>query len=247
MIQTEEVFPRAPLIEVAYEVRFPSMFYIPQAIGQFQINIMDDFPKASQLFTTQFAIEDGIPKFSAEDAGKMVPSWQFESENGKTKISIRLDRLGIISQEYNSYDHPSGAKFRDAINKIVTEFLRVVPIKRFERVGLRYIDHCPLDEKTNQYFKKYYVPMFDIEKNRIEDIVDSHMVMRKRIGAYGLVYQCKIAKMDEKYKYIMDFDSYAERVESADFLSVTDELRKIDRSEFFAGITDNFKQYMRGT
>jgi uncharacterized protein (TIGR04255 family) len=63
MTESFEVFKNAPLVEVAYELRFPSLFYIPQAIGEFQIKIMDDFPKASQLLTTQFAIEDGIPKF----------------------------------------------------------------------------------------------------------------------------------------------------------------------------------------
>lgn len=246
MTENGEVFPNAPLVEVAYEVRFPNMFSIPQAIGEFQIKIMDDFPKASQLFTTQIAIEDGIPKISAENAGRSIPSWQFESETGKTKIVIRTDRLSIISQEYNSYDHSSGIKFRDAINKIVTEFLQIVPIKKFARIGLRYIDHCPLDEKTNQYFTNYYIPVFDIEKNKVEDIFESHIVIRKKIGVYGLLYQCKISKIEDNYKYILDFDSYAENVHSAKFLSVTDELRRIDRGEFFSSITENFKQKMRG-
>jgi uncharacterized protein (TIGR04255 family) len=247
MTENGEVFPNAPLVEVAYEVRFPSMFSIPQAIGEFQIKIMDDFPKASQLFTTQIAIEDGIPKISTENAGKLTPSWQFETETGKTKIMIRMDRLSIISQEYNSYDNSPGMKFRDAINKIITEFLQTVPIKKFTRIGLRYIDHCPLDEKTNRYFTDYYIPVFDIEKNKIEDILESHIIIRKKKGAYGLLYQCKISEINDSYKYILDFDSYAENVDSASFLSVTDELRRIDRGEFFSSITENFKQKMRGS
>ena len=245
MTETEEVFHNAPLIEVAYEIRFPSLFYIPQAIGEFQIKIMDDFPKASQLSSTQFAIEDGIPKFSGENAGRTT-SWQFESETGKTKILVRLDRLSIISQEYTSYDHPSGMKFRDVIYKIVTEFLQKFPIKKFTRIGLRYIDHCPLDQKTNQYFTNYYVPIFDINKYKIEDLLDSHIIMRKKKENYGLLFQCRIAKIGNNYKYVMDFDGYAENVDSASFLSVTDDLRRLDRSEFFSSITENFTQYMRG-
>jgi len=137
-------------------------------------------------------------------------------------------------------------KFRDAINRIVTEFIQIVPIKKFARIGLRYIDHCPLDEKTNQYFKNYYTPVFDIDKNKIEDILDTHIVIRKKIDSYGLLYQCKISKIGDSYKYILDFDSYAENVNSARFISVTDELRKIDRDEFFSSITEDFKQKMRG-
>jgi uncharacterized protein (TIGR04255 family) len=245
MTESVEVFPNAPLVEVAYEVRFPSLFYIPQAIGEFQIKIMDDFPKASQLLTTQFAIENGQPKFP-DGAGKATSSWQFENETGKTKVIVKLDRLSIISQEYNSYDHPSGMKFRDVINRIVTEFLQTFHIKKFARIGLRYVDHCPLDEKTNQYFTNYYVPKFDIDNYKIEDLIENHIVMRTRRDKYNILIQCRIAKVENDYKYMMDFDGYAENVDSASFLSVTDELRKLDRSEFLSSITENFKQYMRG-
>lgn len=246
MTETEEVFPNAPLVEVAYEVRFPSLFYIAQAIGEFQIKIMDDFPKASQLLTTQFAIEDGVPKFSIENSGKAISSWQFENETGKTKITVRLDRLSIVSQEYNSYDHSSGMRFRDIINKIMAEFLQKFPVKKFARIGLRYIDHCPLDEMTNKYFKNYYVPVFDIERYKMEDLLGNHIVIKTKKEMYNLLVQLKIGKIEDNYKYIMDFDGYAENVDSSNFLLVTDDLRGLDRSEFLSLVTENFKQYMRG-
>jgi uncharacterized protein (TIGR04255 family) len=159
---------------------------------------------------------------------------------------VKLDSLLITSGEYNSYDHASGMKFKDVINKIVTEFLQRFPIKKIVRIGLRYIDHCPLDEKTNQYFTKYYVPKFDIEQYKIDDLIENHIVMRTRRGEHNLLFQCRIAKIENSYKYIMDFDGYAENVDSAKFLSVTDALRELDRSEFLSSITEEFKQYMRG-
>lgn len=246
MAGTDEVFPKAPLIEVAYEVRFPSLFYIPQEIGAFQLKIMDDYPKASQLLSTQIAIEDGVPKVVGEAGGKATSSWLFQSENEKTKVTVKLDRLSISSSEYNSYDHPSGKKFRDVINKIVTEFLQIFPIKKFTRIGLRYIDHCPLDEKSNEYFTNYYVPVFDVNKYKIDDMIENHIVMRMTKGDYNLLFQCKIAKINEFYKYILDFDSYAINIDSTDFLTVTDDLRRLDRSEFLSNITENFRIYMRG-
>jgi hypothetical protein len=58
---------------------------------------------------------------------------------------------------------------------------------------------------------------------------------------------CKlgITKVKGEYKYIMDFDAYAENVDPDNFLFVTDELRMLDRSEFLSNITEDFKQYMR--
>lgn len=244
MTEPAEIFTRAPLSEVAYQIRFPSMFYIPQAIGEFQIKIMDDFPKASQLLTTQFSIEDGVPKFPG---GKPIQSWQFETENEKTKVIIKLDSVLVSSMEYNSYDQSPGMKFRDLISRIINEFLQKFPIKKFTRIGLRYVDHCPLDEKTNEYFKKYYVPKFDIENYKIDNLIDSRISLRTRRDNYNLLFQCRIAKIKDIYKYIMDFDAYAENVESANYLSITDDLRKLNKSEFYSCITEDFKQYMRGS
>ena len=72
------------------------------------------------------------------------------------------------------------------------------------------------------------------------------MIMRTKREAYNLLFQCGIAKVDNVYKYVMDFDAYAENIDSANFLSITDDLRKLDRSEFQSCITEEFKKYMRG-
>ncbi len=252
MTETGEIFPNAPLREVAYEVTFPTLFSIPQDIGAFQIRIMDDFPNSSLLTTTPLIIENGVTKLPVGDSEKTIRTWQFESETGKTKIAVQLNRLAISSQEYTSYDNPSRARFRDVIDKTITEFLKKVPIKKFTRIGLRYIDFCPLEEKTNQCFEKYYVPIFNIEKYKIDDIIESHLIISKKKEEHNITVQCGITKSKDatkskdEYTYILDFDAYAENVDSANFLSVTDELRMLDRSEFHAIIKDDFVQHMRG-
>ena len=246
MSEPGEVFPKAPLAGVAYEVRFPSLFYLPEVIGKFQIEIMDDFPEASQLFETKVPIEGGVPKFSAAASDRPTTSWQFKSESGKTTVLVKLDSLSVISEEYYSYDNPPGVGFKEVIRKIVTEFHKQVTINRFTRIGLRYTDRCPLHEKTNQYFTQYYKPIFDIEKNRIDDLIEGFLAIRKKKEKHNILFQCRIAKINGEYKYVMDFDAYAENVSFDNFLAITDELRDLDRSEFFSNITDDFKEYMRG-
>ena len=222
MSEPGEVFQNAPLKSVAYEVRFPSLFYIPQAVGEFQKEIMDDFPKASQLATTELTIKDGIPELPAENSKKTTTSWQFESETGKTKVMVTLDRLLITSEEYHSYDHHSGPKFRDAIDKTVTAFIQEVPIKKFTRIGLMYTDHCPLAERTNQYFTKYYVPIFNIDRYKIDDLLESQVIIRTKKTKHNINFLSRIIKVEGEDKYVMAFDAYAENVDSANFLFVTD-------------------------
>jgi len=247
MTVSAEIFPKAPLKAVAYEVKFHSLFSIPEAMGKFQLEIMDDFPKASQLYTTPFVVmEEGVPKFPPRSSDKITITYQFVSETGKTTVAVKLDSLSITSEEYKSYDDPSSVKFKDVINKVVTKFVDVVQIPKFTRIGLRYIDHCPLAKKTNQYFKEYYEPPFDIQKYSVDDLIEGSIAIRSKKEKYNIFFQCQIAQDKGEYKYIMDFDAYAENVNSDDFLTVTDQLRDLDRNEFFSNITDNFIEYMRG-
>jgi len=245
----DEIFQSAPLEEVAYEVRFPGLFHIYQAIGEFQLEIMDDFPRPSQFDQVGFAIENlgsGVPKLSTETSEKPRTCWQFKSESGRTKVRVKVDSLAIISNEYKSYDNPGNIMFKDIIIKIVSKFLEKIPIKKFSRIGLRYIDHCPLDDKTNSYFMKYYIPTFDLNKYRIEDSIKSHFVMVTQRDDYNLVFQSGIDKINEKYKYVMDFDGSALNIDSSKYSSITDDLHKMLRKEFNSCITEEFKQYMRG-
>jgi len=206
---------------------------------------MDDFPKSSQIFEHAFAIDEkGI---AIKDNENPIPRWHFENESGKTKITIHSNKLNIISNEYKSYNHPSEKKFRDIIEKIVTLFIKQVPIKNFTRLGIRYIDHCPLEKLENEYFKNFYTPLFDIDRYKLEDILENRMLFRVRKNDYQLLFQSAIREIDDSYKYIIDFDGYAINVEASNFINVTDDLKRLIKKEFFSNITENFKEYMRMT
>lgn len=247
MPETDEVFANSPLFEVAFEVRFPNLFYISQKIGEFQLDIVDDFPKSSQVFTQSFVIGEKKEVISDKDNANPIPRWQFENETGKTRIMVYSDKLNIVSQEYKSYNHPSERKFRDLITKILSIFTKVVPMKKFSRVGIRYIDHCPLESLNNEYFKKYYDPIFNIDKYKVENISDNFFMVNIKREQYNLLFQCGIRKLDGGYKYIMDYDGYATDIEANSCITTTDELRRLIKKEFLSNITEEFKQYMRRT
>ena len=245
MNSADEIFTNPPLHEVAFEVRFPHLFYINQRIGEFQLEIMDDFPKSSQIFEHAFAIDEkGI---AVKDNENPIPSWHFENESGKTKITIHSNKLNIISNEYKSYNHPSEKNFRGVIEKIVKLFIKQVPIKNFTRLGIRYIDHCPLEKLENEYFENFYTPLFDIDRYKLEDILENRMLFRVRKNDYQLLFQSAIREIDDSYKYIIDFDGYAINVEANNFINVTDDLKRLIKKEFLSNITENFKEYMRRT
>ncbi|PHP45401.1 hypothetical protein B6V01_004215 [Methanosarcinales archaeon ex4572_44] len=76
MNSNDEIFANPPLHEVAFEVRFPHLFYINQRIGEFQLEIMDDFPKSSQISEQAFAIDEkGI---SIKDNENPIPKKNYQ-------------------------------------------------------------------------------------------------------------------------------------------------------------------------
>jgi uncharacterized protein (TIGR04255 family) len=181
-----------------------------------------------------------------ENIEKPIPIWQFENEAGKNKIVIRSNRLIITSQEYKSYNNPKvDNRFRDLLTEIVPTFLKIVPIKNFSRIGIRYIDHCPLEELSNEYFKTFYIPVIDIDTYKIEDIMENYVSIRTKRDNYYLLFQCGIRQFEEKYKYYLDYDGYANNIEADNFIGVTDELQKMIKKEYYSNITEEFKQYMR--
>jgi len=247
MPDTDEVFANSPLFEVAFEVRFPHLFYIAQKIGEFQLDIVDDFPKSSQVFTQSFVFGEKREVIPDKDNVNAIPSWQFENETGKTRIVVYSNKLNIISREYKSYNHPSEKKFKDLITKILSVFAKTVPMKKFSRIGIRYIDHCPLERLDNEYFKNYYNPIFNIDKYKVEDILDNLFMVNIKREQYNLLFQCGIRKLDVGYKYIMDYDGYATEIEADSCITTTDELRRLIKKEFLSNITEDFKKYMRRT
>jgi uncharacterized protein (TIGR04255 family) len=240
---TNEVFRNPSVIEVDYEVRFPPLFYINQKIGDFQLEIIDEFPKSSQQLQSAVTFdENGI---ALKDETRPILSWTFETPNSKTKIIVRQNSMIISSTEFKSYDSYPTNKFRDIISQTISKFRKHVPIKNFNRIGLRYIDRCPIDELTNEYFCKFYKPIIDINKYQIEDLIDNLTQIRMRKPPYYLLLQTGIKQIGEKYQYFMDFDGYAQNVDPKDVMDVSDALHAIIHDEFYTNITEDFKNYMR--
>jgi len=208
-----EVFKNPAVIEVAYEVRFPPQFYISRKIGDYQLVILDEFPESSQQVQTMVTLDaNGVAL--KDEANKPVLNWVFENVDSKTKITVKQNSLSIISTEFKSYDSGPENKFKDVVSQVVSKFRKHIPIKNFTRLGLRYIDRCPLDELTNEYFGKFYMPVIDINKYRLEDLIDTLIQIRMKKPPHYLHFQSGIKLFGEKYKYFMDFDGYAQNVDA---------------------------------
>lgn len=242
----KEIFPNPTVKQVVFEIKFPNLFYVESKIGDFQIKIMKEFPESNLLFRRQLLFADLGPKGEfkppMEETGKKV--WEFKSEK-KYSLNVTSSSLFIISEHHKTYNLDGADKFRDAIEFALDNFFGVMTIPLINRVGLRYIDECPLPSKDNKTFRSHYDSVFPTGRFSVADA--NEMVFRTVVkrGDFNLIYMEVLQKRNDEYKLVLDFDAFAQKVKSEDCLSVADKLHEIISEEYEHTIREPVYEYMR--
>jgi uncharacterized protein (TIGR04255 family) len=245
-----EIFPNPTVKQVIFQIRFPNLFYIENKIGDFQIRIMEKFPESALLLRRQVVFADIGPEGKLEtiptelegEPGKKI--WQFKS--GKDfQMNVMSNSLDITSQYHKTYDLENGNKFRDIIKFAVDNFLSIVSVPKITRIGLRYIDECPLPSKDNETFRSYYNSVFPIDRFIIDSTEEFYFKAIIQKGEFYMTYIESLKKQKEDYKLILDFDGFATNISPENYLKITDELHKIILNEYKGTIKEPVYQYMR--
>jgi uncharacterized protein (TIGR04255 family) len=245
-----EVFPNPTVKQVLFQIRFPNLFYMENKMGELQLKIMEEFPQSALLFRRQILFADigpetkleDIPSDSDKETGKKI--WRFESDKN-FKLNVMNDSLDITSEYHKTYNLEGGSKFRDIIKFVLDHFFGVTSIPIINRIGLRYIDECPIPSKDNSAFRSYYNSSFPLDRFNLADAseMDFKTVVRK--GEYHLRYIESLQKIDDGYKLILDFDGFAENIASEDCLSITDNLHTMISEEYERTIEEPVYKYMQ--
>jgi len=247
----KEIFPNPTVKQVVFEIRFPNLFYMENKIGDFQLKIMKEFPESSLLFRRAFMLVDVGPKTKLEEIAaraseeeRGIKVWQFKSRKNY-EINVQTNRLNIISQYHKTYNLGDSDKFRDVIEFVLDNFFAVTSIPIINRIGLRYIDECPLPAKDNETFRAWYNSVFPIDRFSISDADEMFFRTVVKRGNFHLIYMETLQKRGEEYKLILDFDGFAKDISSEDCLRVTDELHRIISEEYEKTIKEPVYEYMR--
>ena len=246
----EEIFPNPTVKQVIFQIKFPNLFYIETKIGDIQMKIMSEFPRSSLLFRKQILFANVGPESKATDIQKDLDVedgnkiWQFESDK-KFQLNISSNSLDITSQYHKTYDLDGADKFKDIIEFVLKNFFEIISVPIIVRIGLRYIDECPIPSKDNSMFRSYYNSVFPLERFNLADVdeIDFKTVIKK--DQYSLRYAESLQKIGDQYKLILDFDGFALNISAEDCISVTDDLHKIISKEYVKTIREPVYEHMR--
>lgn len=248
----QEIFPNPTVKKVIFQIKYPNLFSIEKYIGDFQLQIMEKFPISSLGLRRQIVFADVGPNIKVEppeddEQSNMVQKiWQFRSGNGVV-LNITSNSLDLSSDSHKTYNYGEDKDnwFRDTIQFVLERFLGIVRIPKLTRIGLRYIDECPVASAENEIFAAWYNTAFPLGRFNLQDVPEMVFKTRVRKGEFFLVYGEQFGQTTEKPVLVLDFDGYAENIESSEYLSVTDKLHDIIDDEYNLTIKEPVRAYMR--
>jgi uncharacterized protein (TIGR04255 family) len=242
----KEIYPNPTVKQKIFEIRFTDLFYIENKIGDLQLKVMSQFPNSQLIFQRQFIIvgkkiEEEVKTPSPEEFGKKI--WVFKSDKDY-QFNVTSKSLSITSSFHKTYNLEGGNKFKDTIKFVIDNFLSTVAIPTFDRIGLRYIDECPLPSKDNDTIKSYYNSAYPVERFNLANTEEMIFRTVEKKDDLNMIYMEELRKIGNDYKLILDFDGFALKVPANNYLEITDRLHDLISNLYEQTIKEPVYQYM---
>ena len=246
-----EVFPTPLVKQVAFEIRFPNLFFIEGRIGEFQVLIMKDFPQSELVQRRNFMLLAGnVDSPQAQEIAKQQPSdtekiWQFKSESG-SRVEISSKNLIVVAEKHIAYHEGGEKSFRGVVEKVVAHFLGLIQIPIVQRVGLRYINECPLFDITTEGFKACYNSILPVNRYGLENLSRADCIAVAKDGDMQIqhVESLRFATPTGDI-LVLDLDAFTENTTSDKVMATADKLHEMISAEFRNVIKEPIVEYMR--
>jgi uncharacterized protein (TIGR04255 family) len=251
LMADNEVFPTPLVKQVAFELRFPNLFFIEGRIGEFQMQVMKDFPQSDLVQRRSFMVLAGdvdspqAQELARQQASDIEKIWQFKSESG-TRVEISSRNLVVVAEKHISYNEGGDKSFRSVVEKVVTQFLGLIQIPVIQRVGVRYINECPLLDKTTKRFKDCYNSVLPVDRFGLENLSTANCIVVAKSGDMQIQHAESLRFATPNGDIlVLDLDASAENIASDKVMTTTDKLHEMIAAEFRNVIKEPIVEYMR--
>ena len=242
-----ELYADPTVKQVIFQITYPNLFSLESKMGDFQTRIFERFPQAALLYRRHFMVADLAPGANAEEfkreeqAGKI---FQFTSAT-KYVLSVQSNSLDITSGYHKSYDLDDTKSFRHEIEFVLNHFLELFPLPSINRIGLRYIDRCPLSALNNDALSNNYNSALPVGRFPVQDCDEMMINVVLKKGDLRLRYQESIRSDQEGLALILDFDAFALDTPANQYLEIADALHMLIYDEYEGTIREPIRKRMR--
>jgi len=243
-----KVFKNPTVKKVIFQIQFPNLFYLESKIPDLQLEIMREFPESALIVKQPLVLFDSNNKIEVDnqETSNIVTQkiWEFKNNKGYV-LAISSNSLSIVSTIHKTYNSDHDVKFRDTINFCLIAFEKYIKLPFVTRIGLRYIDECPLFEITTENYSASFNTALSLSKFPIEELEQMHINIVKKYTEIKIRYQEYFNNSNNDLKSIMlDFDAFATNINYEDCLSTTDKLHDIIETNFISTIKQPIIDFM---
>ena len=146
---TREIYPNAPIVLVACEIRHPSASDLtPREMRALREAFHDRLPLYKPVESQTLEIVNGVPQPSV----RRETSPRFVSRDRTSAVTVANERVVIETTSYRGFD-----ALRESIDHTVSTVAEIRPPDGVERIGLRYIDEVrvPADDGIDPDWSKW--------------------------------------------------------------------------------------------
>lgn len=241
-----EVFPKPTVDRIVFQIRYPHLFFLEQRIGDLQLKLMRHFPESDLLFQRNFVV---VQQAESEQPAPTAPEqsttkiWRFK--NGPEVIlDIQTDSMTLVTKRHTSY-RLAAEPLRDLLASAILSFLEVTGLPTITRLGLRYVDICPLPNRDATTLSAWYAAVMCNHRFPLEDC--DELMFRAAInrGNNKLRYIESIGVRNDEPVVILDFDAWTGSLNAADIMNTTDALHDSILREFELTAREPLLTWMR--
>jgi len=189
---------------------------------------------------------DDLQEMAKQQSGNAIEKiWQFKSGSG-TRVEVSSRNLIIVAEQHYSYHEGGDKSFRSVVEKVVTNFFKITQIPVAQRVGLRYINECPLFDRTTKTFKDCYNSILPVDKLGLENLSRAECIAVAKSGEMQIQHMEALRFATPTTDIlVLDLDASTENVATENVLVTTDGLHDVIATEFRNVIKEPIVDFMR--
>lgn len=232
MLNNDEVYPKAPLSEVVFEIQFPGEPAAECHRDELFEFVRSDFPIVR------------VPEAAAERNFKFR-TYQFASTDGSYTIMAGINQLGYSSKKYTGY-----ADFKKQLLPTFRFFCERFKIHTLRRVGFRYINAIPFTRENGLIPLARYLKSKCVLSPNIPDHFDQcsiALVQSLEKGKILTQIETMTGKNATEEALLLDFDYFkTENLKTANLDEYLEESHSKAKAFFENIITDQYREFIRG-
>lgn len=227
-----EQYPNQPLIDVAFEVRFPGDPAVECRRDEFFRLVRDKYPKVY------------VPKLQPGDAPALA-LYHFKQDDDQATVMTAINKLAYSTKKYPGFE-----AFKAEVLRITAIFGATFKIGKLTRTGLRYVNAIPFVLKAGSIPLREYLKVgFQIPLPATDSFKTLNFSFASQVGNGTINVRVEHMLAEDKsheailldFDYAMQSDLTFDRIEA-----YLDESHSVTKQMFEGMITDEYRKYIRG-